>query len=123
MTKPPLRFRYRMPGEWEPHVATALLPRGKELASLIRSIAYSGFARNGRGAHRIRASLYQHRKARMKPRLAQSWMDIDGTHHVLSDSNERPWCRDHGPIFSPAYHPRLAIVDWITMPGAQVSAV
>jgi len=112
----PAALGYRMPAEWEPHIATWLSwPRREGIsfpdsfdrvmpvlrtmvAALIESeqvcINVCG------GAHETEARQVLH------------GLPMEQISFHLIPTNE-PWCRDHGPIFlTRDLDPKLAIVDW-----------
>jgi len=112
----PLALGYRMPAEWEPHVATWLSwPRREGISvpdsfdrvlptlramveALIESENICINVCNGAD------------EAEARQVLRGLLMERITFHHI--PTNE-PWCRDHGPIFlMRKKEPRLAIVDW-----------
>jgi len=112
----PAALGYRMPAEWEPHIATWLSWPRREGISFPDSF------------ERVMPALRAMVEALIESE--QVWINIcDDAHeaearHVLRGlpterisfhmipTNE-PWCRDHGPIFlTRDLDPKLAIVDW-----------
>jgi len=114
--KTPAQLAYRMPAEWEPHVATWLSWPRREGISFPDSF------------DRVLPTL----RAMVEALIESENVCINvssGTHEAEAGqvlrglSKERvtfyriptnePWCRDHGPIFlTRKKEPRLAIVDW-----------
>ena len=118
LEKRPAALGYRMPAEWEPHVATWLSWPRRE------GISFPGvFDRVLPTLRRmVEALLASERvcinvcdgahEAEALEALAGLPLDRLTFHRI--PTNE-PWCRDHGPIFltrDPAAAGRLAIVDW-----------
>jgi agmatine deiminase len=114
--KTPAQLGYRMPAEWEPHVATWLSwPRREGISfpgsfdsvlpvlramieALIQSEQVCINVCNGAHEAEAREALHGLPMERL-------------TFHRIP-TNE-PWCRDHGPIFlTRDVDPKLAIVDW-----------
>ena len=112
----PLALGYRMPAEWEPHVATWLSWPRREgisfpdsfdpvlptLRAMVEALIESENVCINvcNGAH----------EAEARQVLRGLSMERITFHRI--PTNE-PWCRDHGPIFlTRKKEPRLAIVDW-----------
>src|ERR1700680_1313491 len=112
----PLALGYRMPAEWEPHVATWLSWPRREgisfpdsfdrvlptLRAMVEALIESENVCINvcNGAHETEAQQVLHGLS----------MERITFHRI--PTNE-PWCRDHGPIFlTRKKEPRLAIVDW-----------
>jgi agmatine deiminase len=115
-TKTPSQLGYRMPAEWEPHVATWLSWPRREgisfpdsfdrvlptLRAMVEALIESENVCINvcNGAH----------EAEARQVLRGLSMERITFHRI--PTNE-PWCRDHGPIFlTRKKEPRLAIVDW-----------
>jgi len=115
-TKTPAQLGYRMPAEWEPHVATWLSWPRREgisfpdsfdrvlptLRAMVEALIESENVCINvcNGAH----------EAEARQVLRGLSMERITFHRI--PTNE-PWCRDHGPIFlTRKKEPRLAIVDW-----------
>jgi agmatine deiminase len=115
-TKTPAALGYRMPAEWEPHIATWLSwPRREGISfpdafdrvlptlrlmveALIQSEHVCLNVCND--AHEAQA------------REVLRGVDLERVTFHRIPTNE-PWCRDHGPIFlTRDVDPKLAIVDW-----------
>ncbi len=114
--KTPAQLGYRMPAEWEPHVATWLSWPRREgisfpdsfdrvlptLRAMVEALIESENVCINvcNGAHEAEA-----RKSCGDCRWNES-------RSIEIPTNE-PWCRDHGPIFlTREKDPHLAIVDW-----------
>jgi agmatine deiminase len=114
--KTPAQLGYRMPAEWEPHVATWLSWPRREgisfpdsfdrvlptLRAMVQALIESENVCINvcNGAH----------EAEARQVLRGLSMERITFHRI--PTNE-PWCRDHGPIFlTRKKEPRLAIVDW-----------
>jgi agmatine deiminase len=114
--KSPAALGYRMPAEWEPHIATWLSwPRREGISfpdsfdrvmpalramveALIESEQICINVCNG--AHEAEA------------RQVLQGLPMERISFHMIPTNE-PWCRDHGPIFlTRDLDPKLAIVDW-----------
>jgi len=115
-TKTPADLGYRMPAEWEPHVATWLSwPRRDGISfpdSLDRVLPTL--------CEMVEALLSSERVCinvcdaahEAEARAALGGLDLTALSFHRIPTNE-PWCRDHGPIFlTRDEEPRLAIVDW-----------
>jgi agmatine deiminase len=114
--KTPAQLGYRMPAEWELHVATWLSWPRREgisfpdsfdrvlptLRAMVKALVESENVCINvcNGAHEAEA------------RQALRGLSIERITFHRIPTNE-PWCRDHGPIFlTRKKEPRLAIVDW-----------
>jgi agmatine deiminase len=115
-TQTPASLGYRMPAEWEPHVATWLSwPRREGISfpdsfdrvmpafrAMVQALIESeqvciNFCN---GAHEAEA------------RQVLRGLPMERFSFHMIPTNE-PWCRDHGPIFlTRDLDPKLAIVDW-----------
>jgi agmatine deiminase len=114
--KTPAQLGYRMPAEWEPHVATWLSWPRREgisfpdsfdrvlptLRAMVEALIESENVciNVSSGAHEAEA------------RQVLRGLSMERVTFYRIPTNE-PWCRDHGPIFlTRKKEPRLAIVDW-----------
>jgi agmatine deiminase len=114
--KTPAQLVYRMPAEWEPHVATWLSWPRREgisfpdsfdrvlptLRAMVEALIESENVciNVSSGAHEAEA------------RQVLRGLSMERVTFYRIPTNE-PWCRDHGPIFlTRKKEPRLAIVDW-----------
>jgi agmatine deiminase len=112
----PAALGYRMPAEWEPHIATWLSWPRREgisfpdsfdrvmpaLRAMVAALIESEqvFINVCSGAHEAEARHVLHGLP----------MERISFHMILTNE---PWCRDHGPIFlTRDLDPKLAIVDW-----------
>jgi agmatine deiminase len=116
----PASLGFRMPAEWEPHVATWLTwprPEGISFPGRYEPVpdAYAAFIRHLVTGEDVHINVWN--------RDAEEWV-----RGLLSDRNvplERvhfhhfpayePWCRDHGPIFVGRDHAgqsERAVIDW-----------
>ena len=115
-TETPAALGYRMPAEWEPHIATWLSWPRREgisfpdsfdlvlpaLRAMVQALIESEDVCINvcNGAH----------EAEARGVLAGLPMGRVIFHRIATNE---PWCRDHGPIFlTREADPRLAIVDW-----------
>ena len=116
LKKTPASLGYRMPAEWEPHIATWLSwPRRETISfpgsldrvlptlrTMVEALIESEEVciNVGHAAH----------EAEARTVLEGLRLERITFHHV--PTNE-PWCRDHGPTFlTRQEEPQLAIVDW-----------
>ncbi len=117
---PPAALGYRMPAEWEPHVATWLSwprPDGISFPGRYETVPPV--------LAKLVATLSQHEIVNINvgntyfEQQVRAWLSQYGSrdlsqvrfHHV--PTNE-PWCRDHGPIFltKPGTEYPLVALDW-----------
>jgi agmatine deiminase len=115
-TQSPAALGYRMPAEWEPHIATWLSWPRREGISFPDSF------------DRVMPALRAMVEALIESE--QVWINVCNNAHEaearqvlrglpmerisfhMIPTNE-PWCRDHGPIFlTRGLDPKLVIVDW-----------
>ncbi len=114
----PASLGYRMPAEWEPHVATWLSwPRRDGISfpgaydRVTPTLAKMVHALAGSEAVNINVCDAAH-EADVRKQLAKARARIDHVSFFHIPTNE-PWCRDHGPIFLTRKEaPKVAILDW-----------
>src|SRR4029453_12806188 len=119
MEKPsqtPAALGYRMPAEWEPHAATWLSWPRREGISFPDS-----FDRVMPALRAMVEALIESEQVcinicnsahEAEAREALHGLPPERISFYLVPTNE-PWCRDHGPVFSPRnIGPKLAVVDW-----------
>jgi len=112
----PAALGYRMPAEWEPHIATWLSWPRREGISFPDS-----FGRVMPVLRAMVAALIESEQVcinacndahEAEARQVLHGLPMERISFHLIPTNE-PWCRDHGPIFlTRDLDPKLAIVDW-----------
>lgn len=116
----PTSLGFRMPAEWEPHVATWLTwprPDGISFPDRYDDVppVLSRLVRELAAVEEVHINVWDaEREAWVKGLLAQHGTSLRGVHFHHFPSYE-PWCRDHGPIFlvrDAAGRRERAIVDW-----------
>jgi agmatine deiminase len=115
-TQSPAALGYRMPAEWEPHIATWLSWPRREGISFPDS-----FDRVVPALRAMVAALIESEQVRInvcngvheaEARQVLRGLSMERISFHMIPTNE-PWCRDHGPIFlTRDLDPKLAIVDW-----------
>ncbi len=116
LKKTPASLGYRMPAEWEPHIATWLSWPRRETISFPGSLdrvlptlrtMVEALIESEEVCINVGHSTHE---AEARTVLEGLRLERITFHHV--PTNE-PWCRDHGPIFlTRQEEPQLAIVDW-----------
>ena len=122
--KTPAQLGYRMPAEWEPHVATWLSwPRREGISfpdsfdrvlPTLREMIAALIGEGGSGSEGEPVNINVCNGAHEAE--ARAVLDVLPEQECITyyeiPTNE-PWCRDHGPIFlTREVDPGLAIVDW-----------
>jgi agmatine deiminase len=112
----PAALGYRMPAEWEPHIATWLSWPRREGISFPDS-----FDRVMPALRAMVAALMESEQVcinvcndahEAEARQVLSGLPMEQISFHMIPTNE-PWCRDHGPIFlTRDLDPKLAVVDW-----------
>jgi agmatine deiminase len=112
----PAALGYRMPAEWEPHIATWLSWPRREGISFPDS-----FGRVMPALRAMVAALIESEQVcinvcndahEAEARQVLQGLRMERISFHMIPTNE-PWCRDHGPIFlTRDLDPKLAIVDW-----------
>jgi agmatine deiminase len=112
----PATLGYRMPAEWEPHIATWLSWPRREGISFPDS-----FDRVMPALRAMVAALIESEQVsinvcndvhKAEARQVLGGLPMERISFHMIPTNE-PWCRDHGPIFlTRDLDPKLAIVDW-----------
>jgi agmatine deiminase len=112
----PAALGYRMPAEWEPHIATWLSWPRREGISFPDS-----FDRVMPALRAMVAALIESEQVcinvcsgahEAEARQVLHGLPMERMSFHMIPTNE-PWCRDHGPIFlTRDLDPKLAIVDW-----------
>jgi agmatine deiminase len=112
----PAALGYRMPAEWEPHIATWLSWPRREGISFPDS-----FDRVMPALRAMVAALIESEQVcinvcsgahEAEARQVLHGLPMERMSFHMIPTNE-PWCRDHGPIFlTRDVNPKLAIVDW-----------
>jgi agmatine deiminase len=115
-TETPAALGYRMPAEWEPHIATWLSWPRREGISFPDS-----FDRVMPALRAMVAALIESEQVcinvcsgahEAEARQVLHGLPMERMSFHMIPTNE-PWCRDHGPIFlTRDLDPKLAIVDW-----------
>jgi agmatine deiminase len=116
ITQTPVALGYRMPAEWEPHIATWLSWPRREGISFPDS-----FDRVMPALWAMVAALIESEQVcinvcndahEAEARQVLRGLPMERISFHMIPTNE-PWCRDHGPIFlTRDFDPKLAIVDW-----------
>ena len=116
----PAQIGYRMPAEWEPHVATWLTwprPEGISFPGKYDTVppVYAAFIKELVEVEDVNINVWHaDMEAWVRGLLTQHGTPLDRVHFHHFPAYE-PWCRDHGPIFlvreNAGRHER-AIVDW-----------
>lgn len=116
----PSELGYRMPAEWEPHVATWLTwprPDGISFPGAYEPIpdVYARFVKLLTQGEEVHINVWNEE-------LEELIRKVLSQHHVLMDRVHlhpfrayEPWCRDHGPIFVVRERDGVrerAVVDW-----------
>jgi agmatine deiminase len=116
VSQTPAALGYRMPAEWEPHIATWLSWPRREGISFPDSFdrvmpALRAMVAALIESEQIFINVYSDtHEAEARQVLRGLPMERISFHMI--PTNE-PWCRDHGPIFlTRDLDPKLAIVDW-----------
>lgn len=112
----PAALGYRMPAEWEPHVATWLSWPRRE------GISFPGaydevipiFVRMIDALRESELVRVNVRDADHEEEVRSILKEIDSSHvEFFHIPTNEPWCRDHGPMFiRRAQEPSLAVTDW-----------
>lgn len=119
MTKP-AQLGYRMPAEWEPHIATWFTwprPEGISFPDKYDSVpaVYSELIKQLVQVEEVHINVWNEEKEMVARELLRSYgAPLDEVHFHHFPSYE-PWCRDHGPIFIVREREGVrerAIVDW-----------
>jgi agmatine deiminase len=118
--KPPAELGFRMPAEWEPHLATWLTwprPEGISFPDKYDTVppVYAELIRNLLPYEEVHINVWNAEKEEWVRGLLKSHrvpLERVFFHHFPA---YEPWCRDHGPIFLVREHAgkrERAIVDW-----------
>jgi agmatine deiminase len=116
ITQTPVALGYRMPAEWEPHIATWLSWPRRDGISFPDS-----FDRVMPALRAMVEALIESEQVcinicsaahEAEARRVLHGLPVERISFHMIPTNE-PWCRDHGPIFlTRDVDPKLAIVDW-----------
>jgi len=119
-THTPLELGYRMPAEWEPHLATWLTwprPDGISFPGKYEPVpeVYAQFIFHLTRDEEVRINVWNEAlDEEIRKVLRRHHVPMERVHLHPFRSYE-PWCRDHGPIFVVREHEGIrdrAIVDW-----------